>query len=169
MWTDRRNRVAHYLFPKETTPFGTDIVRRLAELGWVKGKNLITDCVSTIRLEELSTRSAKLVSRRLLMAQGRPRPALGSFRERAKPLMRLCLPRRPSCASRLAPLIGEPTSRSPRRGGASILNIALHDAALRPAETAESRTYGGAVSNGSTWDDPASAPVTKGAHASKVQ
>jgi hypothetical protein len=38
--------------------------QRLAELGWVEGKNLITDCISTTRLEELSTRSAELVSRR---------------------------------------------------------------------------------------------------------
>ena len=28
---------------KRNNPIGADIVRRLAELGWVEGKNLITD------------------------------------------------------------------------------------------------------------------------------
>jgi len=55
---------------KRNNPIGADIVRRLAELGWVEGKNLITDCVSTTRREELSTRPAKLVSRRAAHGTG---------------------------------------------------------------------------------------------------
>jgi len=55
---------------KRNNPIGADIVRRLAELGWVEGKNLITDSVSTTRREELSTRPAKLVSRRAAHGTG---------------------------------------------------------------------------------------------------
>ena len=38
--------------------------RRLAELGWVDGKTVILDCVSTVNLDQVDALAAELVARR---------------------------------------------------------------------------------------------------------
>jgi putative ABC transport system substrate-binding protein len=38
--------------------------RRLAELGWVDGRTIILDCVSTVKLDQVDTLAAELVARR---------------------------------------------------------------------------------------------------------
>jgi putative ABC transport system substrate-binding protein len=46
-------------------PSDTPIPRRLAELGWIEGRNFVFDCISTVgRLDQLEALARELVSRR---------------------------------------------------------------------------------------------------------